>query len=288
MILLSALHWGLLSAWIFYSVDFPLLDFPFIIMLAAFTIGGSVTLSISREIRIFYPLLMYIPGLLQGFLYDQNTLFLMLSLLTLVSYIYVLEASRVSCKDYYKAITNEKIAAERARKLEQLSNIDPLTQVKNRLYFNKRFIEEWKRGCRQQTSLSIMMLDLDYFKKINDNYGHVYGDRCLKKVAMVLQEQLPRSTDTIARYGGEEFVILLTNTTLETAEKIADRLVLAISEIKLSKDDQVIKVSCSIGVACTIPDHHVNHELLLIAADSAMYQAKQKGRSQWATSEVNL
>lgn len=288
LVLFSALHWGLLSAWILYSNEFPQLNYPYMIMLAAFAIGGTTTLSISREIRIFYPVLMFIPALLQGLLFDENSLFLMLSLLALLSYIYVLEASRVSSEDYYKAITNGKIAAERAHMLEKLSNTDPLTLLKNRLYFNSRFIEEWKRCGRLQIPLSIMMIDLDHFKNINDTYGHVYGDKCLQKVARTLQIQLPRVTDTIARYGGEEFVILLTNTELDMAEKIADKLVRRISDIKLLKDNQAIAVSCSIGVACSVPSHLVDHELLLIAADNAMYQAKQRGRNQWATAEVNV
>ncbi len=286
VILASALHWGILSAWVFYTNEFPMLFFPYIVMLAAFTIGGSVTLSISREIRIFYPLLMYIPSLLQGFLFDQNTLFLMISLLTFVSYLYVLETSRVSSRDYYKAITNEKKANERALMLEKLSNTDPLTRVKNRLYFNRIFSDEWMRCSRLQAPLSIMMLDLDHFKKINDNYGHIYGDQCLQKVAKTLKTQLPRATDTIARYGGEEFVILLVNTELDYAEKIAGKLIQAISEIEVLKDNKAIPISCSIGVASTIPNHHVSNELLLIAADNAMYKAKALGRHQWVSAEI--
>lgn len=288
LILISALHWGLISAWIFYSKEFPLLDYPFMVMLSAFAIGGSITLSVSREIRIFYPTLMYAPSLIQGFLFDNNALFLILALLAFLSLIYILEASRVSSMDYFQAITQENIASERASTLEELSNTDPLTRVKNRLFFNRQFTEEWKRHDRLHAPISIMMLDLDHFKYINDNYGHVCGDQCLQEVAQTLQTQIPRSTDTIARYGGEEFVILLKNTKLEMAEKIADRLVQAISEIKLTKDAQAISVSCSIGVASTIPNYQVNGELLLIAADTAMYQAKKNGRNQWVSTKIKV
>lgn len=284
LVLFGGLHWGILSAWIFFN-EFSTLLYPYLVMLAAFAIGGSTTLSISREIRILYPLLMFLPGILQGALFDRNSESMLYSLLAVLAYLYVLEASRGASKDYYTAIINGRIAAERARLMEQQSNTDPLTLLKNRLYFNRRFTEEWVRSSRLKVPLSILMLDIDYFKNINDKYGHIVGDECLQAVARTLEDQLPRGTDTIARYGGEEFVILLTNTKSDMAKKIARRLVLAVSEISLLKDEQDISLSCSVGVATVIPDHQSRQELLLIAADAAMYQAKDNGRNQWAVAD---
>jgi diguanylate cyclase (GGDEF)-like protein len=256
------------------------------IILAAFALGGTATLSISRAVGILYPIFVYAPSIVSLLVLDYQSDYRLLAVLAIFSMVYVIDASRQSGSDYWEAIGNHQIAEERAELLEQLSITDPLTQLKNRMYFNKRYEDEWKRCNRLKIPLSVMMLDLDHFKHINDHYGHLFGDECLRTVAAELKAQIPRTTDTIARYGGEEFVVLLPDTNLEHAENIADRLVSSIASLQITHTDETITVTCSIGIACTIPNHHMNNQSLLRMADDALYQAKNNGRNQSVTAQA--
>ena len=214
--------------------------------------------------------------------YDPNYSFL--ATLALLSLVYVFDAARLTSHDYWKAVKSNLLAEQRTKQLEKLSITDPLTRLKNRMYFNTRYREEWKRCNRLGIKLSVLMIDLDNFKRINDTYGHLFGDECLREIAATLQRQIPRETDVIARYGGEEFVVLLPDTKLADAERIAERLVKATAENEVKYNDQSIFLTASVGVACAKPDHQNDGESLLRTADHALYAAKENGRNQWASS----
>lgn len=279
-ILIGAGHWGVMAAWMVNDIDFIELRYVYLVIMAGFAIGGTATLSISKTIRLFYPLLIFGPNIALG-LYSGDSELRLLILLAVFSLIYVLEASRVTSRDYWNAVSNHRLARKRAMALEELNIVDPLTQLKNRSYFDRKYSEEWKRCDRTYSPLSVLMLDLDHFKVVNDTYGHVFGDECLKEVAAIMTRELPRETDTIARYGGEEFVVLLPDTPMQEAQSIADRLVKVISQSQLLFNRQSVSLSCSIGVSSIIPDHNSNRESLLNAADKALYQAKERGRNQY-------
>ena len=279
-ILFAAFHWGIMAAWI--RIDDRAVDVRNLVMLvtAAFAIGGAITLSISNRIRIFYPLLMFFPGVI-ALIYEGSSGSWTLAGLLSLALIYVHGATKIANKDYWEAITNQDIAENRANLMEHLSITDQLTQLKNRLYFDKKFDEEWKRSSRTKVPLSILLMDIDNFKKINDSYGHLFGDECLQLVASTISSELLRASDCVARYGGEEFVILLTNTGEEETRAIAEKLVKAISSVRFNFDDKKVQITCSIGGATTIPDYQVNKEYLLKQADIALYQAKNNGRNQY-------
>jgi diguanylate cyclase (GGDEF)-like protein len=284
LILANGLHTGVLGTWIIAHPEYAKLHYPTMIILAAFALGGTVTLSISRTVRIFYPVFIYGPPVAVLLLMKYNSDYFFLATLALFSLVYVIDAARLTSRDYWKAIKSNMIAEQRAKQLEQLSITDPLTRLKNRMYFNTRYREEWKRCHRLGIKLSVLMIDLDNFKRINDTYGHLFGDECLREISATLQRQIPRETDVIARYGGEEFIVLLPGTELDDAERIAARLVKATAETEVKYDDQSISLTSSIGVACTRPDHQNEEESLLRAADHALYAAKANGRNQWASS----
>lgn len=279
-VLLGAFHWGVLSAWIIYDDNFKDLRYIYFVTLAAFAIGGTATLSISGIIRFFYPLLIFSPTILLG-LFSGDSEVMILIVLAGFSLIYIFEASRVTSKDYWEALSSHHQASKHAQVMEQLSTVDPLTKLGNRAFFNKKYIEEWKSCNRSRSPLTVFMLDLDHFKRLNDTYGHAFGDECLKEVARALQQDLPRETDTIARYGGEEFVILLPSTSLHDAEPIAERLVGIISEVQVFFNKRAVPISCSIGVASAIPDENSDSQHLINAADKALYKAKEEGRNQY-------
>lgn len=285
LIMISCLHWGLLSAWIIYIGNYPQLHYPYMIIIAAFTTGGTTTLSIARPLRIFYPFLMFGPSVLLA-IYTGGPENYVLATLAIFTTFYILDASRVSSRDYWRAVHQQRLAKKRAIKLKELSVTDPLTKLRNRSFFNTEFELEWKRCNRLQVPISIVVLDLDHFKKINDTYGHGCGDRCLELVGKTLGKELLRETDIVARYGGEEFAIVLPGTHLEGAKTVADRVIKEIRRLVFVYEHQQIPVFCSIGVATSVPESpHTTPLSLFEAADQALYQAKNEGRNRWCAAE---
>jgi diguanylate cyclase (GGDEF)-like protein len=279
-ILFAALHWGIMAAWI--TIDNRAVDVRSLMIMATagFAIGGATTLSISTRIRIFYPVFMFCPGVFM-LMYQGSSGGWVLAGLISLALIYVHGTTKITNKDYWKAITNQNIAENRANLMEHLSITDQLTQLRNRLYFDKKFEEEWKRSSRMKVPLSVLLMDIDNFKEINDTHGHLFGDECLRVIAATISLELLRASDCVARYGGEEFVALLPNTAEEETRAIAEKLVQAISTVSSNFDDKNIHITCSIGGATTYPDYQVDKEYLLKQADIALYQAKNNGRNQY-------
>lgn len=168
--------------------------------------------------------------------------------------------------------------------LKQLSTIDGLTGIANRRRLDEFIEKEWKRALRQNGNhpLSVIMIDIDYFKKFNDGYGHQAGDDCLRLVATAIKKSLKRITDLSARYGGEEFTCILPETGLPGALHVAEKIAAAIEGLGISHAFSEINdiVTVSIGVSSTIPERGKSHKKLLMAADEKLYQAKNLGRNR--------
>lgn len=163
--------------------------------------------------------------------------------------------------------------------LEQKAHIDYLTEVNNRGHFMEQSEKELVRALRYENPLAILMLDIDYFKKINDSYGHKVGDAVLKKLAEICKQTL-REVDIIGRVGGEEFAILLPETDKDLGAEVAERLRVAIAETKIPmKDGLPVQFSVSIGVA-SLASKDDNMDVLLNRADQALYEAKKTGRNK--------
>lgn len=187
----------------------------------------------------------------------------------------------------YRDITQRKaaeLALERANnELEKLATLDGLTKIANRRKFENSLEKEWKRMCRQQQSLAIIIGDIDYFKQYNDFYGHQQGDQCLISVAKTLKDSLRRPADLAARYGGEEFILLLPNTSLEGAINVAEEIRQALVQQELPHMDSQCSnyVTMSFGVSATIPVHgEIQPESMIEVADKALYAAKKNGRNR--------
>lgn len=165
------------------------------------------------------------------------------------------------------------------RELYTLATTDVLTQVGNRYQFESYFATEWQRSVREQQPLSLLMADIDRFKRFNDICGHQVGDRCLREVAQVLQTVVKRPTDLVARYGGEEFAIILPNTPLRGAMTMAHNIQTAMRELRLIdvSSPECEQVRLSIGISSTIPQVHRLPLDLVEAADRALYSAKALG-----------
>lgn len=160
--------------------------------------------------------------------------------------------------------------------------LDGLTGIANRRFFDEQLEAAWKSSIRAQNPLAVLMVDIDYFKQFNDNYGHLTGDECLARVAAVIKHNLKRPRDLAARYGGEEFCCILPDTDLQGALRAAQCIAGAIADLEIehrfSEADD--KLSVSIGVAATKPAEADDQETLLKRADKALYRAKEAGRAR--------
>lgn len=168
------------------------------------------------------------------------------------------------------------------QKLNQLSSMDGLTGVANRRRFEEYMGSEWARGIRNGKPLSIILMDIDFFKAYNDTYGHLAGDECLKTVAMAIKETLKRPGDLICRYGGEEFAVILPETPKNGAVFLAEAMCAQIEGMRIPHQKSPISrfVTISLGVASALPNHNSSPKELIAAADSALYAAKSEGRNR--------
>ena len=173
----------------------------------------------------------------------------------------------------------QKQLEESNKKLKELSSLDGLTGIANRRHFDEELDTEWRRSVRNKSTLSIIMIDIDYFKPFNDNYGHQSGDACLQYVAKALQATIVRPGDTMARYGGEEFVAILPETDSKGAVVVAEHLRKAVESLNIphehSKSGQHVSISLGVAESTGLADS----ETLLKRADESLYEAKESGRN---------
>ncbi len=167
-------------------------------------------------------------------------------------------------------------------RLKEQTLVDGLTGLPNRRRFDEQLKAEWNRAHRHGKPLSILMIDIDFFKKYNDTYGHLGGDDCLKSVAQALLSQAKRGTDLMARWGGEEFACLLPETTADQAAAIAESMRKAVQDLRIPHSDSAVgpHVSISLGLASCVPSEGQTIPGLTKAADEALYTAKQQGRNR--------
>ena len=167
------------------------------------------------------------------------------------------------------------------KELDRQASTDGLTGVANRRYLNEFVEREWARSIRENTMISVIMVDLDFFKAYNDNYGHLAGDECLKQVARQMKSNIKRPADLVARYGGEEFAIILPNTDVEGAEVIAEACRKSVEDLAIVHGASAVSsfVTVSLGVAGSREAQGRAATDLFAGADSALYKAKQLGRN---------
>ncbi|TRY33039.1 diguanylate cyclase [Aliiglaciecola sp. M165] len=171
--------------------------------------------------------------------------------------------------------------------LEQQTLTDSLTGIRNRKHFDKKYQAEVRRCRREQTELSVVMLDIDNFKQINDTHGHVVGDEVIINVAKTLKENLKRTTDDACRYGGEEFALILPNTDLPGATLVAETVRKQIEDKPIQVDDIVMNITISAGVATTVVTSAEDEKNLLETADKFLYEAKRGGRNKVVADHVH-
>ncbi|MBQ2592496.1 MAG: sensor domain-containing diguanylate cyclase, partial [Candidatus Riflebacteria bacterium] len=169
------------------------------------------------------------------------------------------------------------------KRTEKLAFTDPLTELYNHRFFQETLLQEFTRSERYKKPLSLMIIDIDFFKKFNDTYGHLVGDKVLKHVSAIFKSSMREQIDTVARYGGEEFGVILPETSLEGAAVFAERIRKKVEESFIQEGDKKLKVTLSIGVSCISVTKCTKTSDLIEAADQALYKAKAEGRNQVQT-----
>lgn len=176
-----------------------------------------------------------------------------------------------------------KILLQKAnQELQYIAASDGLTNLANRRRFDEYLDQEWRRLAREKGVLSLILIDIDYFKKYNDTYGHLAGDDCLYKVANAIREAVKRPADLVARYGGEEFAVILPNTDICGAVHVAEMIRQNVKSLQITHTNSAVShlVSISIGISNILPSHELVSERLIKQADEALYQAKREGRDR--------
>jgi len=188
--------------------------------------------------------------------------------------------SRTTAESKLKSVMGELEQA--VSHLEQLAAIDELTGIPNRRTFDAAIAREWNRARRQQSSIALMMIDVDFFKNYNDFYYHQKGDEALKQVAQTLTRYAQRPGDTVARYGGEEFALVLVDPTADYVIKTAEELREAILELEIQHKKSEISefLTVSVGTSISTAPNNDDYSVLISSADGALYEAKQAGRNQ--------
>jgi len=202
----------------------------------------------------------------------------------LYSLIKIRENQMISNKNQELASLNGKLE-EAVSELETLTIKDPLTGIYNRRHFNIVLMDYLQLAKRSNSPISLLMIDVDDFKLINDEYGHVFGDYFLKAFATQIHDMVPRTTDFCARFGGDEFAVVLNETDLDGALYVANKIYDNVQEIKVDDHNQLISVkpSVCIGVCSLIPDKDMSMEAFVTKADEALYEAKRTGKNKIVT-----
>ncbi|WP_299493303.1 PleD family two-component system response regulator [Acaryochloris sp. IP29b_bin.137] len=184
--------------------------------------------------------------------------------------------------------TEAKLAEANAS-LHRLAHVDGLTQVANRYRFDQEIEQAWRRLQREHQMLSLILCDVDHFKRFNDHYGHQAGDDCLRQVAQAIQKAVHRPDDLVARYGGEEFAIVLPSTPAQGAVKVAIAICSEVLNLQIPHEVSSVSqyITLSLGIATVIPQAEQEIDTLIELTDQALYQAKAEGRNMYCYQDLS-
>ena len=274
---LTALIWGLGFANFMIHEG----DLYAVLLMVMCTVGlcsGEVVAFLPYfRLAIVYSFLALVPSMVGMLVFKMNVP-LVLALGLLGGHLFFL--ARNGNREYWEARENEYILEERSKALEKMNRIDDLTNLYNRRYFDEAFSFEWTRSVRDKTPISIIVFDIDDFKRINDEYGHLAGDQYLTAIATIIKNIFKRQTDITARYGGDEFIVLISNTALENVSMLAEKVRLKVQALQSEYEGQALQASISAGIATCVPDQKDKPQSLILKADKALYQSKANGRNQ--------
>ncbi len=245
---------------------------------AGLSAGGIVAFIPNLRLAIFYNFAMLAPAIALMSIRQIN---LPLAIAFLMFSIYMVFMTNRGNGEYWQALENEQLLIQKSEELTILSQIDGLTGLYNRRHFDERLDQEWKKTNRIQMPPIVIICDIDYFKKINDQHGHQAGDEFLKLTASLLKTVFKRDTDLVARFGGEEFIVLITDITPQKAFELAETLRQRMADMLMPHKGTNVSTTLSIGIAAsTGRKSSESRDALIARADKALYQAKKEGRNR--------
>ena len=278
LVLLTAMGWGLAHALALSDPDFQRSQLVATVSTIAFSSAVAFTFSMRLRRGLCTVLLLNLPGLLVLASNGEQQLPI---LLTLAFYlIYLLMVGTRSFREYHAGIALELQLLEQRDALERLSRTDSLTGLGNRHQFNDLFPLMLANAKRQGSPLALVLMDIDLFKRVNDQHGHLTGDACLEVFAERMRQVFRRDNDILLRMGGEEFAVLMPGTDLEHAQQMAEQFRACIADNPLQAREHSLNLTTSLGVGTFEPTRDNSSEAFFQRIDSALFQAKADGRNR--------
>ena len=278
LVLLTAIGWGMAHALALSSPDFQRSQLVATVSTIAFSSAVAFTFSMRLRRGLCTILLLNLPGLLVLASHGEQQLPI---LLTLTFYlIYLLMVGTRSFREYHAGIALELELLEQRDALERLSRTDSLTGLGNRHQFNDLFPLMLANAKRQGSPLALVLMDIDLFKRVNDQHGHLTGDACLEVFAERMRQVFRRDNDILLRMGGEEFAVLMPGTDLESAQQMAEQFRTCIADSPLQARKHSLNLTTSLGVGTFEPTRDNSSEAFFQRVDSALFQAKADGRNR--------
>jgi diguanylate cyclase (GGDEF)-like protein len=283
LVILTTCIWGIVCALVLSKQSFAVSHLIAIIGTIAFSTAFAFTFAMRLYRCIAVMFLLNLPALwmLAHGTPDQWPVFVCLS----IYLVYLLLSNRRSNADYLSTIRLELELLTQRNTLEQLTRTDSLTQLGNRYQFNDLFQALLANAQRQGSSLSLVLLDIDYFKRVNDQHGHVAGDQCLQQFAELMRQVFRRNSDVPLRLGGEEFGVIMPGTTLEQASQLAEQFRVTLSQTSMQLPDSRLHITTSVGVGAYAPQIDKRADDLYRRVDAALYRAKENGRNRLELAE---
>ena len=278
LVLLTAMGWGLAHALALSDPDFQRSQLVATVSTIAFSSAVAFTFSMRLRRGLCTVLLLNLPGLLVLASNGEQQLPI---LLTLAFYlIYLLMVGTRSFREYHAGIALELQLLEQRDALERLSRTDSLTGLGNRHQFNDLFPLMLANAKRQSSPLALVLMDIDLFKRVNDQHGHLTGDACLEVFAERMRQVFRRDNDILLRMGGEEFAVLMPGTDLEHAQQMAEQFRACIADNPLQAREHSLNLTTSLGVGTFEAERDCSSEAFFQRIDSALFQAKADGRNR--------
>ena len=270
-VLIPTTVYSVIFAMTLYSDVFEPLFLYILMAIFAFLSAGGSIFAPRKELSITYIAVLTIPAFFAALITDNDKL-LEAMLLALYSLYMIVQASRLHGE--YLTLIQQQF------QLQQLNQLDGLSGIANRRCFDHTLVHFWKTHIRTQAQLSLLLIDIDHFKQVNDTYGHAAGDEVIIEVANVLKATCKRETDLVSRIGGEEFGVLIATNDITQVREMAEKIRRKIESSSLEHDGQLINFTISIGISSTVPDLNKNTSDFFKVADRCLYKAKENGRNR--------
>ena len=285
-VIVTALIWGVAYALIMLQEGEYVAQMLMAMCVCGLCAGGVVTFIPHRWLSIYFNVSILMPAVI---IILMNGLNIPLAVMIFLFSVYMVLIAYKGNREYWDALENEYLLEIKSQEMARLSNTDVLTGLYNRRYFDEELDSEWKRSGRDNSRLSVILLDIDHFKSINDTFGHQVGDEYLKKTAATLISVFKRDYDIVARYGGEEFIVLLPGINADHASQLAEKVRRKIESMIIDHQGKEIRTTISAGIMCCVPNFNTRSDSIISGADKALYMAKEgkKNRVAVFTSGIN-